>query len=147
MTAHFTDAPGPIYHSLFVRPDAAGKFTGGVLGLPEVCVTADTEVEALHAVKRALLDWLATTRWVQMRVPDPAMFHPSVEFVGLDKDEAAHQEYLEILRKMKEEDLERTLREYEEEDRRAAEQAARSAGTNGPSSDPSPRTEVGGRQE
>lgn len=134
MKSYLTDAPAPIYHYLFVRPDGAGGYTAGVLGLPEIRASAETEPKALRAALKALEEWLATTRWAQARVPETTPVHPAMQYVGLiDPNDPDEQEYLEIMRKMKKEDLERTLREYEEEDRRAAEQAAQSAGANDPS--------------
>jgi predicted RNase H-like HicB family nuclease len=107
MSPHFTDAPGPIHHYLFVRPDSSGKYTGGVFGLPEVRVSADTEAEAFRAIKEALLQWLATTRWVQLRVPEPATAHPATEFAGHAKDDPDFDEYLEQIRRYRQEADER----------------------------------------
>jgi hypothetical protein len=107
MNGSFTDAPGLIFHYLFVRPDGAGAYTAGVFGLPEVRVTAGTEAEALQAVKKALLEWLATTRWVQMKVPNPPMMHPAAEFAGQAKDDPDFDEYLEQIRRYRQEADER----------------------------------------
>jgi hypothetical protein len=116
MKPDFTDAPAPIYHHLFVRPAGSGGYTAGVLGLPEVRATGATEPQALQAVLKSLEEWLTTTRWVQVRVPQTGPGPPVTQHAGfVDPTDPDQQEYLELLKKMREEDRERTLREYQEE--------------------------------
>jgi hypothetical protein len=114
--SHFTDAPAPIYHYLFVRPDGAGGYSAGILGLPEIRASAPTAPQALQAVLKALDEWLATTRWVQVRVPDTIPVHPATQYVGrFDPNDPLEQMYLEELARLRREDLERTLSEYDQE--------------------------------
>jgi hypothetical protein len=94
VNSYLTDAPAPIHHYLFVRPEPSGGYTAGVLGLSEVRAAAGTEGEALQAVMRALEQWLANTRWVQVRVAEPARVHPAAQFAGHAKDDPEFDEYL-----------------------------------------------------
>ncbi len=103
MSSYFTHAPGPYSFPLFVRPDGSGLYTAGVLGLNEVRATAATQHEALQTVKRALLEWLATTYWVQMQVPPQPTVPPVGEFAGHAKDDPEHEEYLDHIRRYREE--------------------------------------------
>lgn len=105
-----------MYHDIIVRSHPSGQFTAHVWGIPEVSAAGATEQEAIENVKRTLTDWLRTAKWVRVDVPAPHYAHPVLELIGKkDPNDPMEQEYLAELARMKREDLERTLREYEQE--------------------------------
>jgi hypothetical protein len=96
-----------------VRPDGAGHYTAEVVGLPEVQATAATHTEAVEQVRAILAEWLSRGQLVALAIsPTTAPLKPP----GWAKGDALEQEFLDDLARFRQEDLERTLREYERED-------------------------------
>jgi hypothetical protein len=103
-------------HLVVVRPEPAGQYTARVVGLPEIRATAATEPGAIEQVRRVLAEWLASARWVLVEVPVPPAGQPSPEAAGhFNPEDPLEQEYLAELARFRQEDLERTLREYDPE--------------------------------
>ena len=100
---------------VIVRPEPAGQFTAQVLGLPELSATAASREEAVAQIRARILEWIALSQLVPVEIPKE---HPLVRFHGWrDPNDPLEQEFLQDLARYRQEDLERTLREYEQEDR------------------------------
>jgi hypothetical protein len=101
---------------LIVRPVPEGQFTAQVMGIPEIRAVASTEPQAIQQAKRLLIEWLAKALLVRVHLKIPAEAHPAMEFAGqFDPNDPVEQMYLEELARLKREDLENTLREYDQE--------------------------------
>ncbi len=101
----------PLVH---IRVEASGQFTAGVPGIPELTVTAPTREEAIEQLRRTVLEWFESGRLMPLRLFPPT---PPVRPPGWPENDPMEQEFLAELARMRKEDLEQTLREYEEEDR------------------------------
>lgn len=107
-----------LYHWIVVRPEPAGQFTAQLLGLPELSTTAVNREDAIEQVRLRIGEWVAAGQLVRVEAPAE---HPLLRFQGwIDPNDPDEQAYLEELARMKAEDLERTLREYAEEDERCS---------------------------
>ena len=104
---------GPLQHWVVVRPEPPGQFTAQVVGLPELRATAATKEEALQQVRIVLSEWLTSGQLVSIAVPreNPLLRFPE----HLDPTDPLEQEFLQELARLHREDLERTLREYDQE--------------------------------
>lgn len=101
-----------------VRPEPPGQFTAQLVGLPELRATASSREEAIQQVRMLLSQWLASGQLVTVTVPPE---NPWLRIAGhIDPNDPAEQEFQEILAQHRREDLERTLREYDEEDQRCS---------------------------
>jgi hypothetical protein len=98
---------------LEIRNEPAGRFTALVPGIPQLCAGADTHEAAIEGIRGAIIEWFITGRLVM--IPLPAMPMPR-HGPGWPDNDPIEQEFLQELQRMKREDLERTLREYEQED-------------------------------
>jgi hypothetical protein len=108
-----------LYHWVVVRPDPAGQFTAQLLGLPELQATADRRDEAIEQLRARILEWIAAGQLVPLEVLPKE--HPVLRFHGwIDPNDPGEKIYLEELARLKAEDLERTLREYAEEDQQCS---------------------------
>jgi hypothetical protein len=96
-----------LYH-MFVREDAEGQYTAGVVGLPEVRARSTTEEAALEEARRLLTEWVARVRFVQVQVVVPLRMPLEGLGGGIDPNDSAEKEYLEILAQFKREDLDKT---------------------------------------
>ena len=96
-----------------VRQDGPGRYTAQVVGLPALQATAGTREEALGQVRDAAAQWLASGELVPLTIPS---ILPLRKPAGWAKDDPLEQEFLEDLARRRQEDLERTLREDEQED-------------------------------
>ncbi|HWG42273.1 MAG TPA: hypothetical protein VN688_05755 [Gemmataceae bacterium] len=116
MMQPFTTTPtGLSLHWVVVRPEPPGQFTARVVGLPELQATAATREEALQHIRDTLAQWIASGELIALSIP-PA--NPLLNFSGwIDPNNPLEQEFLQEMARQKAEDLERTLREYEQEDR------------------------------
>lgn len=103
---------------IVVRPEPSGQYTAQAVGLPEIQATAATREEALRHVQATLAEWIASGQLVALPIP-PA--HPLRNFSGwIDPDDPGEKVFLEEMARLKSEDLERTLREYAEEDQQCS---------------------------
>jgi hypothetical protein len=103
----------PVLHQLVVvRSEPDGQFTAEAVGIPEVRVTCAERSEAIKRVRLMLCDWVISGRLVQIDVPQR---NPLLDYAGWAKDDPSYEAYLEELRRFRQEDLERTLREYDQE--------------------------------
>jgi hypothetical protein len=103
---------GAIQHWVVVRPDPPGQYTARAAGLPDVAATAATRDEALHRVQELLSALLASGQLVPLEVR-PA--NPLLQAFGrTDANDPHEQAYLEELARVRQEDLERTLRELDQ---------------------------------
>ena len=113
MAASTTIRTGSVQHWVVVRPEPAGNFTAQVVGLPELVATAATREEAIEQVRALLRDWVMAGRLVSVEVP---VTNPLLEFTGhTDPNHPIEREFLKELARLKQEDLEQTLREYDQE--------------------------------
>ena len=105
-----------MYHLIIARPEPPGKFTAQVVGIPDIRAVADTEPEAIEKARQTLTEWLATAHWVQVDVPVPPVDVPRRESLGpSDPNEPVYQMYLEEMARFRREDMDRALREDEQE--------------------------------
>ena len=103
---------------IVVRAEPAGQFTAHLLGLPELAATAVNRDEAIAQVRAWILEWIALGQLVPAEISKE---HPLVRFHGwADPNDPEEKLFLEELARMKAEDLERTLREYAEEDQQCS---------------------------
>jgi uracil-DNA glycosylase len=90
-----------------------------LLGLPELSATSANREEAIQQVRARILEWIALGQLVPVEIMPRD--HPVLRFRGwVDPNDPDEQAYLQELARMKAEDLERTLREYAEEDQRCS---------------------------
>ena len=111
--ASITPKNGSIQHWIVVRDNPTGQFTAQPLGLPDFSATAPTREEAIQKVHDILTRLLATGNLVLVELKQES---PILQAFGRsdpnDSDEVA---YLEELTRMRREDLERTLKELDQE--------------------------------
>ena len=98
-----------------VRPDPAGKDTAQVVGIPEIRASAETEQDAIEQVRARLAAWLKGGRLVAIDIPGPELGPWPPPQGHLDPNDPMEKEYLDELARYRREDLERTLREYDQE--------------------------------
>ncbi len=96
-----------------VVQEGEGCFTAQVVGLPELQATAASREEAIEQVRALLAQRLSSGQLVVLAVA-PAVPRKAP---GWANDDLLEQEFLEQLARRRQQDLERTLREYEQEDR------------------------------
>jgi predicted RNase H-like HicB family nuclease len=96
-----------------LHKDPTGLFTAQVPGVPELSVTAPTREQALEQLRSAVDEWLSSGRLVPLQVPTPTV---PLKPPGWATGDSLEQEFLQELSRMRQADLERTLREYEQED-------------------------------
>jgi predicted RNase H-like HicB family nuclease len=97
---------------VIIRAEPSGQFTAQLPGIPELKATATTREEAIQALRSLLSQWLQAGQLVALDLP---VENPWLEFAGWAKDDPDRDMYLEELTRAKKEDLERTLREYDQE--------------------------------
>jgi hypothetical protein len=98
---------------VLVRPTPAGQFTAQVVGIPELSATAASREDALTHVRTLLQGWVDSGQLVMVDVsPKPSLLQ---WFGHADPQDPLEQEYLAELAKAKKEDLERTLKEMDQE--------------------------------
>jgi hypothetical protein len=97
-----------------VRQDGAGRYTAKVVGLPALQATVGTRDEALGQVRDAAAQWLASGELAPLTIPSAL---PPRKPTGWAQDDPLEQEVVEDLARRRQEDLARTLRDYEQEDR------------------------------
>ena len=113
MLAARTHQNGITRHWVMIRPDTAGRFTANVAGLPEVCATAATREEALDRVHDILRSLLASGQLVSIEVQPP---QPILAWIGqIDTKDPEELAYLAALARDRQEDLDNTLRELDQE--------------------------------
>jgi hypothetical protein len=111
-----------LYHWIVVLPEPAGQFTARLLGLPELHAIAATREDAIEQVRARILEWIALGQLVPVELPKE---HPLLRFHGwIDPNDPGEKIYLEELARLKAEDLERTLREYAEEDQQCSDSSS-----------------------
>ncbi len=104
---------GAIQQWVIVRPEPPGQFTARALGLSDISATGQTRDEALNRVRALMADLLASGQLVAIEVP---WQNPLLSWFGrADPDDPNEKAYLEELARLRNEDLERTLRELDQE--------------------------------
>src|SRR5271166_2520796 len=88
--------------------DPTGQFTAQVPGVPELSVTAQTREQAIEQLRRAVEEWLSSGRLVSLQLSTPSA---PLKPPGWATDDPLEQEFLGELSRMRQADLERTLRE------------------------------------
>jgi len=100
---------------VLVRPEPPGQFTAQVVGLPDLCAMGATRQAAVDRVRTLLDERLASGELETIVVRTG---NPWLTLSGqIDPNDPCEKVYLEELARARQEDLERTLREYEQEDR------------------------------
>ena len=98
-----------------VRPEPPGHYTAEALGLPELRATCASREEAIHRVRLQLGHWFASGQLVSVELDTGNPFPPN--FPWIDPNDPMEKEFLEELARNRREDLERTLQEYEAEEK------------------------------
>ena len=91
-----------------IRHSSPGTYTAEVVGLPEVQASAGSREEAVREVRDRLEQLLSSGQLVQVELR-PAESPP------LDPNDPLEQEFLQELERNRREDLERTLKEYDQQ--------------------------------
>ncbi len=113
MSAPSTIPNATLQHWIVNHPEPAGQFTAQVVGLPELSATATTREAAIEQVRAMLRDWVATGRLVSVEVP---VANPLLHFTGhIDPDDPIEQDFMKQLARFRQEDLDQTLREDDQE--------------------------------
>jgi len=97
-----------------LHTDLAGGVTAQVPGIPELSVTAATRDQAVERLRLIVAEWLSSGQLVSLQIPTPT---GPIKPPGWAKTDPLEQEFLEALSRKRQEDLEKTLHEYEQEDR------------------------------
>lgn len=104
---------------IVVRPEPPGQFTAQAVGLPEIQATAQGRDEVIDQVRAILRQWISAGQLVSIQVSGE---NPLLHWFGhADPNDPNEKAYLEELARLKAEDLEQTLREYEQEDQRCSD--------------------------
>jgi hypothetical protein len=113
MSADMHTSGIPLSPLVLVRPEPPGRFTAQAVGLPEIHATAATREEAVEQVRKILQEWLVAGNLVPVQLSQE---NPSQKWPGsVDPNDPDERAYLEELARFRQEDLERTLKEYEQE--------------------------------
>jgi hypothetical protein len=108
-----TPKNGSIRHWVVVRPDARGQYTAQAVGLPDIAATATSSEEAIQRVHDILGGLLANGQLVPIEVN---AVNPLLKLFGTaDPNDPNEQAYREELARLRREDLERTLKELDQE--------------------------------
>lgn len=108
-----TPDAGLVSHLIQVRPEPPGQFTAQAVGLPELRATAPSRDAAVQQVRALLGQSLASG---QLEVVTVAPGNPLMKWFGYaNPNDPSEQAYLAELERFRREDLERTLREYDQE--------------------------------
>jgi hypothetical protein len=102
----------PLYSFVVVRLEPQGKQTASVVGIPEIYATAATREEAIAQVQAKLREWLASGQLAPVELQQD---NPWIKYAGWAKDDPDYNVYLEELERLRQADLESTLREYDQE--------------------------------
>ena len=95
-----------------ISQDASGQHVAQAIGLPEVHARAATPEEAIARIREMLGQWISSGRLVSLPLP---IVQPMRKPAGWAKDDPLEREFLDDLARRRKEDLERTLREDEQE--------------------------------
>ena len=113
MSASNTIQNGAVRHWVVARSEPSGQFTAQVVGLPELSATAPTRAEAIERIRVLLRDWVVTGQLISIEVP---VANPLLHFSGhIDPDDPIEQDFMKELARLRQEDLEQTLREDDQE--------------------------------
>ncbi len=97
-----------------LQMESTGQFTAQVPGIPELSATAATREQAVEQLRRVVAEWVSSGRLVPLYIAAPTA---PPKPPGWAKDDPLEQEFLQELARLRQADLEQTLREYEQEDR------------------------------
>lgn len=89
---------------ILVRPDSNGQFTAQAAGIPELRATANSRELAIHNVEVALSQSLASGELVSVELPEE---NSLLRWYGHSKDDPYFEEYLEEIRRFRQEADER----------------------------------------
>ena len=107
--------PSTFQYPVVVRQEPSGQFTAEAVGLPDLRATCPDRWEAINRVRLQLCQWFAQGQLVQVDLGQTNPYLPG--FPTIDPNDPMEKEFLEELARNRREDLERTLREYEEEEK------------------------------
>jgi hypothetical protein len=82
---------------LIVRADSPDQFSAQPLGLSELKAVGRTEAEVIEQASRALAQWLAAARVVQVSIPVSGTGNPWLDAFGRSADDPDYGEYLEAV--------------------------------------------------
>ncbi len=86
-------------YPVIVRTEAANQYVAQPLGIPELRVVAATEAEAIEKVSRALGQWLASAKVVQVAVPIASSGNPWLDAFGRSANDPDFNEFIEELQR------------------------------------------------
>jgi predicted RNase H-like HicB family nuclease len=91
-------------HLVVVGPTPDGHYTARALSIPEVTGQGATEEEAIEHVKQSLATWLSSHKVVRVQVSAPGKTgNPWLDYFGYAKDDPHFQEYLDEIKRAREE--------------------------------------------
>jgi predicted RNase H-like HicB family nuclease len=88
-----------MHYPVIIRTEAANQYVAQPLGIPELKVVATTEAEAFEQVSRALNQWLASAKVVQVAVPVAGSGNPWLDAFGRSADDPDFTEFIEELQR------------------------------------------------
>ena len=113
MAASNTSQNGAGQHWVVARSEQSGQFTAQVVGLPELRATAASRAEAIEQIRAMIGEWVASGQLMSVEVP---VANPLLHFSGhIDPDDPIEQDFMKELARLRQEDLEQTLREDDQE--------------------------------
>jgi hypothetical protein len=86
-------------YPVIVRTESANQYVAQPLGIPELKVMAATEAEAIEKVSRALGQWLASAKVVQVAVPSVGSGNPWLDAFGRSANDPDFAEFVEELKR------------------------------------------------
>ena len=95
-----------------ISQDASGQHVAQVIGVPDIQAEAATPEEAIARIREMFGQWVSSGRLVSLPLPIVQQMRKPA---GWTKDDPLEREFLEDLARMRQDDLERTLREDEQE--------------------------------
>ncbi len=97
--------------------DREAGYVARVVGIPDLHASAPNRAEAIEQVRALLAERFSSGELIALPIAQPASRHVP----GWAKDDPLEQEFITELARRRQEDLEQTLREYEEEVRRCSD--------------------------
>jgi hypothetical protein len=100
MTRESSSYPSPPSCLIQIRQEQQGQFTAQVLGAPDFQATAATREEAVEQLRALLQEQVNLGSLLSLELPRQ---NPLMRFAGHLKDDPDFEEYLEEIRKFREE--------------------------------------------
>ena len=88
-------------YPVIVRTESTNQYIAQPLGIPELTAVAATETEAIAQIGRALGEWLASAKLVQISVPIAGDENPWLHAFGRSAHDPDFEEFAEELQRVR----------------------------------------------